>query len=90
MIVDEQTNPDGYEVPVHRALSTPRLLVGIPRDMAVVAFTTAAALVLGLQSWWSLPFYIVIHIGLVLLTKYDTQWPEALKRALRLKNHYRA
>ena len=28
--------------------------------------------------------------GLVLLTKYDTQWPEALKRALRLKNHYRA
>nr|WP_259677283.1 VirB3 family type IV secretion system protein [Xanthomonas vasicola] len=84
--MDEQTNPDGYEVPVHRALSTPRLLLGIPRDMAVVAFTTAAALVLGLQSWWSLPFYIVM----VLLTKYDTQWPEALKRALRLKNHYRA
>ncbi|RNK84002.1 VirB3 family type IV secretion system protein [Xanthomonas vasicola] len=73
-------------MPVHRALSTPRLLLGIPRDMAVVAFTTAAALVLGLQSWWSLPFYIVM----VLLTKYDTQWPEALKRALRLKNHYRA
>ncbi|KLB41220.1 VirB3 family type IV secretion system protein [Xanthomonas perforans] len=86
----EQTNPDGYEVPVHRALSTPRLIAGIPRDMAVVSLTMAAALILGLQSWWSLPLYLVIHIGLVLMTKYDTQWPEALKRALHLKNHYRA
>ncbi|CCG39042.1 hypothetical protein XMIN_4034 [Xanthomonas citri pv. mangiferaeindicae LMG 941] len=50
----------------------------------------AAALIFGLQSWWSLPLYLVIHIGLVLMTKYDTQWPAALRRALRLKNHYRA
>ncbi|CAD0363375.1 VirB3 family type IV secretion system protein [Xanthomonas hortorum pv. pelargonii] len=88
--MDENANPDGYEVPVHRALSTPRLIAGIPRDMAIVSFTMAAALVFGLQSWWSVPLCLVIHIGLVLLTKYDTQWPEALKRALRLKTHYRA
>ena len=88
--MDENGNPEGYEVPVHRALSTPRLGAGIPRDIAIVAFTIAAALVFGLQSWWSVPLYIVIHVGLVVLTKYDTQWPEALKRALRLKTHYRA
>ncbi len=58
--------------------------------MAIVSFTLAAALVFGLQSWWSVPIYLAIHIGLVLLTKYDKQWPEALKRALRLKTHYRA
>ena len=81
---------DGYEVPVHRALSTPRLVAGIPRDVAVLLFTAAAALVFGLQSWWSIPIYAVLHIGCVIATKYEPQWPEALRRNLRLKSHYRA
>lgn len=81
---------EGYEVPVHRALSTPRLVAGIPRDVAVLLFTAAAALVFGLQSWWSIPIYAVLHIGCALATKYEPQWPEALRRNLRLKSHYRA
>lgn len=81
---------EGYEVPVHRALSTPRLVAGIPRDIAVLLFTAAAALVFGLQSWWSIPIYAVLHIGCVIATKYEPQWPEALRRNLRLKSHYRA
>ncbi len=81
---------EGYEVPVHRALSTPRLVAGIPRDVAVLLFTAAAALVFGLQSWWSIPIYAVLHIGCVIATKYEPQWPEALRRNLRLKSHYRA
>lgn len=81
---------EGYEVPVHRALSTPRLVAGIPRDVAVLLFTAAAALVFGLQSWWSIPIYAALHIGCVIATKYEPQWPEALRRNLRLKSHYRA
>ena len=86
----EHDEIDGYEVPVHRALSTPRLIAGIPRDVGVLLFTAAAALVFGLQSWWSIPIYIVLHVACAIATKYDPQWPEALRRSLRLKPHYRA
>lgn len=87
------TNPadiEGFEVPVHRALSTPRLVMGIPRDVAVLLFTAAAALVFGLQSLWSIPIYLALHVACVIATKYEPQWPEALRRTLRLKSHYRA
>lgn len=83
-------NIEGFEVPVHTALSKPRLVAGVPRDVALLVFTAAAALVFGLQSWWSIPIYAAIHIGCALYTKYEPQWPEALRRSLRLKTHYRA
>jgi type IV secretory pathway TrbD component len=83
-------NIEGFEVPVHTALSKPRLVAGIPRDVAVLNFTAAAALILGLQSWWSIPMYGVIHMAYVIATTYEPQWPEALRRNMRLKTHYRA
>lgn len=89
-MVEQLQEVEGFEVPVHRALSTPRLVAGIPRDIAVLLFTAAAALVFGLQSWWSIPIYAVLHIVCVVATRYEPQWPEALKRSLRLKTHYRA
>lgn len=88
--MSEPSEIEGYEVPVHRALSAPRLVAGIPRDMAILLFTAAAALVFGLQSWWSIPIYAALHIGCVWATKVEPQWPEALKRSLHLKTHYRA
>jgi type IV secretion system protein VirB3 len=83
-------NIEGFEVPVHTALSKPRLVAGIPRDVAILNFTVAAALILGLQSWWSIPIYSAIHVACVIATKYEPQWPEALRRNMRLKTHYRA
>jgi len=43
--------PEGFEVPVHRALVEPILLGGVPRTIAIVNGTAAAALGLGLQQW---------------------------------------
>ena len=42
---------DGFEVPLHRALTEPILLGGAPRTLAIVNGTVAAALGLGLQMW---------------------------------------
>jgi type IV secretory pathway TrbD component len=42
---------EGFEAPIHRALSEPILLAGAPRVIAIVNGTVAAALGLGLQQW---------------------------------------
>lgn len=81
--------PDGYEVPVHRALSTPRLLLGIPRDIGVVLFTVAAAMAFGLQSWWAVPVTAGLYAAALMATRYEPQWPELLRRSLHLKSFYR-
>lgn len=80
---------DGYEVPVHRALSMPRLVAGIPRDVGVILFTVAAALAFGLQSWWTLPITGVLYLAALMATRYEPQWPQMLRRSLRLKSFYR-
>ncbi len=42
---------DGFEVPLHRALTEPILLGGAPRAVAIANGTLAAALALGLRLW---------------------------------------
>ena len=42
---------EGFEVPVHQALTQPLLLGGAPRAVAIVNGTLAAALGLGLHLW---------------------------------------
>ena len=42
---------EGFEVPLHRALTEPILLGGAPRTFAIANGTLAAAVGLGLQMW---------------------------------------
>ena len=42
---------EGFEVPLHRALTEPILLGGVPRTFAIANGTLAAAVGLGLQMW---------------------------------------
>src|SRR3546814_17355499 len=42
---------EGFEAPLHRALTEPILLGGAPRAIAIVNGTVAAAVGLGLQQW---------------------------------------
>ncbi len=41
----------GFAAPVHRALAEPILLAGVPRSLAIVNGTLAAAVGIGLQFW---------------------------------------
>jgi type IV secretion system protein VirB3 len=42
---------EGFEVPLHRALTEPILLGGAPRALAIVNGTLGAAVGIGLQLW---------------------------------------
>ena len=75
---------EGFEVPLHRALTEPILLGGAPRGIAIVNGTLAAALGLGLQMWLAgILFWLVGHGLSVFAAKRDPDFASVLARHLR-------
>ncbi|WP_339864908.1 VirB3 family type IV secretion system protein [Paremcibacter congregatus] len=75
---------DGFEIPVHRALTEPILLAGAPRAVAILNGTLAAAIGLGLQQWIAgIVMFIAGHTLSVFATKRDPDFMVVLTRHLR-------
>lgn len=80
------SNIEGFEIPLHRALTEPILLGGAPRTVAIVNGTLAAALGLGLQLWIAGIFvWIVGHGTAVYAAKKDPAFMDVLVRHIRHK-----
>ncbi len=76
--------PEGFEVPLHRALTEPIFLAGVPRSLAIVNGTLAAAVGLGLQQWVAgLAIWVVMQAIGVFCARHDPQFMEVLARHLR-------
>lgn len=79
---------DGYEIPLHRALTEPILLGGAPRTVAIINGTLAAALGLGLQLWLAgLIVWIAGHGAAVYAAGKDPAFMDVLVRHIRHKGH---
>jgi len=77
---------EGFEAPLHRALSEPILLGGVPRGIAILNGTVAAALGLGLQAWLAgIAMWLIGHSLSVFATKRDPEFATVLVRHLRQK-----
>ena len=77
---------EGFEVPLHRALTEPILLGGAPRSVAIVNGTLAAAIGLGLQMWIAgVVLWLVGHSLAVFAAKRDPDFLAVLIRHLRQK-----
>lgn len=81
---------EGFEVPIHRSLTQPILIAGVPREIAILNGTLTAALVLGLHSFLGLPVGLFIHLVTRSLAKKDPQFLETLRRQIRQKRYYEA
>jgi len=80
------TRIEGFEIPVHRALTEPILLGGAPRNVAIINGTLAAALGLGLQLWLAgLIVWLVGHSAAVYAARKDPAFTEVLVRHVRHK-----
>ncbi len=75
--------PEGFEVPIHRSLTEPILIGGLPRNFAILLWTPGMVVVLGLYQLWFLPIQIALHLVFVYLTKREPHFVEVFKRALR-------
>lgn len=79
---------DGFEVPLHQALTEPILLAGAPRGIAIVNGTVGAAVGLGLRLWLAgLLIWVIGHTVAVFAAKRDPQFAEVLKRHIRHRTH---
>jgi type IV secretion system protein VirB3 len=79
---------EGFEAPIHLALSDPILLGGAPRGVAIVNGTVAAALGLGLQQWVAgLVLWALGHSLAVVAAKADPDFASVLVRHLRQRGH---
>jgi type IV secretion system protein VirB3 len=71
------------EVPLHRSLTEPMLLAGLPRTVALVLWTATAAFVLGLHQAWLLPVGIAAHVAAAAVTRADPYFFDIVLSALR-------
>jgi type IV secretion system protein VirB3 len=79
---------EGYEVPLHRALTEPILMAGAPRTVAIVNGTLAAALGLGLQLWLAgLVVWLAGHGVAVYAARKDPAFLDVLVRHVRHKGY---
>jgi type IV secretion system protein VirB3 len=76
-------NDDGFEVPVHRSLTEPILLAGLPRRLALLMWTFSAAIVLGLYQLWFLAVAVALHLFFAALARRDPQFFDVFVRAVR-------
>ena len=77
---------EGFEVPLHRALTDPILMAGAPRSVAIVNGTLAAAVGLGLQQWIAgVVLGLLGHSLAVFAAKRDPDFLAVLVRHLRQK-----
>ena len=78
--------PQGFAVPLHRSLTEPLLLAGVPRSLAILNGTLAAALGLGLRLWLAgLLLFLLGHALAAALTRRDHQFLAVLSRHARHK-----
>jgi type IV secretory pathway TrbD component len=73
----------GYVVPLHRSLTEPILIAGLPRNLAFLVWTMIAAMVLGGQQFWVLIPGLILHGACVRATHYDPQLLEVFRAAQR-------
>ncbi|WP_116963293.1 VirB3 family type IV secretion system protein [Fastidiosibacter lacustris] len=78
----------GFVIRIHNSLTTPLLTAGVPRQFFILNGTLGAAIVLGMQSWYGIPIFIVLHTVAVLMTKKDPQFFQVMVRHIKQKNYY--
>ncbi|MBK2126112.1 VirB3 family type IV secretion system protein [Fangia hongkongensis] len=78
----------GFVIKIHNSLTTPMLTAGVPRQFFILNATLCAAIVLGMQSWYGIPIFIILHTAAVLMTKKDPQFFQVMVRHVKQKNYY--
>lgn len=79
---------EGFNIPLHRALTEPILMAGAPRAAAIAIGTLAAVLALGLRLWIpGLVLWLVGHSLAVFVARSDPDFMSVAARSARHKEH---
>ena len=72
----------GLEVPLHRSLTQPMLIAGLPRNLGLLLWTTTAAFALGLHQLWVLPLALLLHVMFAAMARRDPVFFDVIVRAV--------
>lgn len=79
---------EGFEIPIHRSLTQPIMIGGVPREIAILNGTLTAALVLGLHSWLGLPLGFALHFIARKMAARDPQFFATFRRQIKQRKFY--
>jgi type IV secretion system protein TrbD len=79
---------EGFEIPIHRSLTQPIMIAGVPREIAILNGTFSSALVLGLHSWLGIPLGLVLHALFLSMAKRDPQFFATFRRHIKHRRYY--
>ena len=82
--------PEGFELTIHQSAIKPQLVMGIPRQLALVLYTLIAALTVPLATWYAIPPGIFLHLVFVAAAKKDPLFWDVFRRAFLYRTFYRA
>ena len=86
--MSDQQSVNGYVIPVYRSCTQPLMTAGVPRAIAIIIWTFAAALGLGAQQLWVVPIAMVVHFALAGVARHDPYFFDVVKRAIKQKQRY--
>jgi type IV secretion system protein TrbD len=81
--------PEGFELTIHQSAIKPQLVMGIPRQLALVLYTLMAALTFPLGTWYAIPPGIFLHLVFVAAAKKDPLFWDVFRRAFLYRHFYR-
>lgn len=82
--------PEGFRVPIHRSLTEPLMMGGIPRHLALLNGFLTFILVMGAHNLWVLPAGVLGHLILVGLYRRDKHMLSVIKTNLSRPSHLRS
>lgn len=75
---------EGYEVPLHVALTQPPLFGGVPREFGIMTLVLTLVVAVGMRMWWlGLPAGLFLYAISAALTRSDVHWLAVLRVHLK-------
>ena len=81
--------PEGFELPIHQSVIKPQLILGLPRQLAIVLYTLVLALSFPLGTWYPIPPGLFLHFTFAAAAKKDPAFWDVFRRSFRYHAFYR-
>ena len=81
---------EGFEIPIHQSAIKGQLVMGLPRQLALVLYTIVAALTLPLSTWYAIPPGLFLHAVFAAAARRDPAFWDVFRRAIGYRLFYRA
>jgi len=82
--------PEGFELTIHQSAIKPQMVLGIPRQLALVLYTLVGALTFPLGTWYAIPPGLFLHAIFSAAAKKDPLFWDVFRRAFTYRAFYRA